>query len=205
MVKGFIIIGFPHETLRKILDTVNLCLELNFDWYQIQLLNPLPSTEIYKYMIEQGLIQDSLATGNVAYVFGPHGRQRLREEREKLSATDFFNIFNVCALDEVPMKEQLGDYWFLMDYKVNYERILGVTDQTKLLKISSTLIDVCDRIAPESPMAHLFQAVIEKKTNHPKEAERRALIAKRLVDESAYWQKRFEALELFDLMSSLTD
>ena len=156
-------------------------------------------------MIEQGMIQDSLETGNVAYVFGPHGRQRLREEREKLNAADFFNLFNVCAPDEVPNKEQLGDYWFLMDYKVNYERILGVTDQTKLLKISSTLIDVCDRIAPESPIAHLFQGVIEKKINHPKEAERRTLIAKRLVDESAYWQKRFEALELFDLMNSLID
>lgn len=202
-VKGFLIIGFPNETLNQMLDTMNLSLELALDWYSIQLLNPLPSTEIYEKMIEQGLIQDNLSTSNVAFVFGPHGRQKLQEDREKLNARDFFNLFNVCLPDEVPNPADLGDYWFLMDYKLNYEIVLVFQDRIKLNKKRLQLLDIANRIAPKNPIAHLFLGIIQQKFGYDEEALQCASKTEKIVEESDYWQKRFVALELYDLLEKL--
>lgn len=202
-IKGFLMLGFPNETLKQILDTVNLALELSFDWYSIQILNPLPSTEIYDEMVATGLIQDNLATSDVAYVFGPQNRQRLREEREKLSAADFFNLFNICDVNSVPDKKDLIDYWFLMDYKVNYEKILGINDPVKIKKISGMFEDVCSRIAPENPLAHLFYGVSEYKLGNTDIPKMCAEAAEQIIKASDYWQKRFEALDLYDLLDKV--
>lgn len=202
-VKGFLMLGFPEETLQQILQTVSLALELSFDWYSLQILNPLPSTEIYDEMIALGLIQDNLQTSDVAYVFGPQSRQRLREEREKLSADEFFNLFNVCDAHAVPAKKDLIDYWFLMDYKVNYEKILGISDLVKVEKIGRMFEDVCNRIAPENPFAHLFYGISQHKLGNKEISLQCAEATEHIVAESAYWQKRFEALELYDLIEKI--
>lgn len=199
-VKGFLIIGFPHETIRQLLDTVNLSLELCFDWYPIQSLNPLPSTEIYDFMIGEGLIKDSLETTHLAYVSGPHNRRRLREEREKISAEEFFNLFGKDNPNEELKKGELDDYYFLVDYKVNYEKILGIVDPIKLKKIGFMLQDVKDRIAPENPMAHLFYGIIQNKLGVFGEAQLCAEEAKRIAENNAYWQKRFDALDIHSLI-----
>jgi len=67
---GFLIIGFPNETHRQLMNTAKLAMELSLDWYPIQILNPLPSTEIYDQMVALGLIQDGLKTSEVAFVAG---------------------------------------------------------------------------------------------------------------------------------------
>lgn len=200
--KGFLIIGFPNETIRQLMDTVNLSLELCLDWYAIQILNPLPSTEIYDEMIALGLAQDKLETSDVAYVFGPHGKQHLREQREKLKAEEFFNLFSVNNLDEIPNEDKLKDYWFLIDYKINYEKILGIDDQIKLRKISLQLEDICNRIATDSAIARLFYGITLNKLGDTGSAKQSITEAKKLVNESAYWQKRFETLDLFYLLNS---
>lgn len=202
-VKGFLMIGFPNETLTMLLDTVNLGLELEFDWYPIQILNPLPSTEIYGVMIEQGLIQDGLETSNVAFVFGPHGRQKLLEQREKLTAKDFFNLFNTCDPNSIPDTKTLGDYWFLIDYKLNYEKLLGIEDPIKLRKIRGMLYDVCHRIASDNPMAWLFLGIVDEKLADNAAARSVVPTVRAIVDNSAYWQKRFETLELYALLDKL--
>ena len=52
--RGFLIIGFPDESLSQILDTINVSVEMGLDWYTVQLLTPLPSTEIYDQMVDAG-------------------------------------------------------------------------------------------------------------------------------------------------------
>ena len=142
-VKGFLILGFPNETVRMISDTVNFALELCYDWYPLQALNPLPSTEIYYAMVEQGLIEESLQTKDVAFLIGPHGRQYLRESSEKTRSRDFVDLFKVADPDSVPDAKDIGDYWFLVDYKINYEKIIGIADPVKLAKIAKMLEDIC--------------------------------------------------------------
>ncbi len=202
-IKGFLMVGFPDETLSQLLDTVNLGLELQLDWYSIQILNPLPSTEIYDSMVERGLIQDVLNTNKSGYVYGPNGRQRLREEREKLTALDFFNLFGTGNLEEPLKHEQLGDLLFLMDYKINYEAIFAITRLEKLRNKDMFLRDICERIAPESPMAQLFYGITRKRLGDDTEASRRATVVRKLLNESAYWQKRFEALDLYPFIERI--
>lgn len=212
-VMGFLIIGFPNETHKQLMQTAKLAHDLCLDWYPIQILNPLPSTEIYDQMVALGLIQDGLQTSEVAFVAGPHGRQYLNQQRQKLNAEEFFNLFKVCDPNNVPTQQELMDYWFLMDYKVNYEKILGISEPIKLRKLYLRMHDISERIAPHSAIAQLFQGVIERKLGNEREAKRRAIMAKRIVhgsgekddNGSAYWQKRFDALELHSLLGELID
>lgn len=204
-VKGFLIIGFPNETLNMMLDTINLGIELSLDWYSIQLLNPLPSTEIYGTMMEQGLIQDGLQTSNVAFVFGPHGRQKVWEEQERAKAVDFrVNFSEGEDLNRVPNEHELRDYWFFTDFKLNFEKLLDIHDLPKILKIGGFIEDIAVRIAPDNPIAHLFLAVIDKKLGNVVDIPARLGVVRKLIEGHAYWQKRFTAFRLYDLMERLS-
>lgn len=202
-VRGFLIIGFLElgETYKQLLDTVNLGLELNFDWYPVQILNPLPSTKVYKTMLEQGLLEDGMQIGTNV-VIGPAGKQRLREEREKVSAEDFLNLFNVHSLEERIAKENLEDLWFIIDYKLNYEKILNWNNIQKLRLQQKMMRHVCDRLTVDvgNPLANLFLAICEQKLNEPEEFEKRIGLTEKYIAESEYWQKRFDALQLYELL-----
>ena len=202
-VRGFLIIGFLElgETYRQLLDTVNLGLELNFDWYPVQVLNPLPSTKVYKTMVEQGLLEDGLHIGTNV-IIGPAGKQRLREEREKVSAEDFFNLFNMRSLDDPVAKEDLQDLWFIIDYKLNYEKILGWTDILKLRLQQKMMRHVCDRLTVDigNPVANLFLAICEQKLGEIEDVGKRTTLVEKHLNESEYWQKRFDALQLNELL-----
>lgn len=203
-IKGYLIVGFPDETLSQLLDTVNLGLELQLDWYSIQILNPLPSTEIYNSMVERGLIADALNTNKTSYVFGTNGRQRITEERERMNAADFFNLFVTGNPDDRLKPEELRDILFLMDYKMNYEIIFAITHPAKLRNKDIVLHDICERVAPESPLAQLFYAITRYKLGDKAEALRRAALVRQLVAQSAYWQKRFDVLNLFPLLGPIS-
>ena len=199
-VKGFLMIGFPHETLAKILDTVSFAMELALDWYPIQILTPLPSTEIYKTMIEAGLIEDDLQAGNAAYQVGAHGKLKLREEREKLSAEEFFNLLTGDDPNHIPSPTELRDYWFLVDYKVNYEKILKIDNPVRLRNIARMLNDICDRVTKENALGNLFLGIIENRLGRAEESIRRIGLAEQYLHQSAYWRKRFDTLQLNTLL-----
>ena len=55
--KGFLIVGFPDETMSQIRDTINMATQMALDWFTVHLLTPLPSTEIYDQMVEAGKIK----------------------------------------------------------------------------------------------------------------------------------------------------
>lgn len=203
-IKGFLIIGFPNETVSELLDTVNLGLELQLDWYSIQILNPIPSTEIYDNMVDRGLIQDTLNTNKASYLFGPNGRQRIKEEREKINATEFFNLFGTNKPEDPLKPEDLADYLILMDYKINYEIIFGITNPVKLRNKDMVLRDICERIWPSGPFGQLFYGITRQKLGDQEEASLRAIKTREILEKSAYWQKRFEALDLYTLIDSIS-
>ena len=204
-VKGFLILGFPNETVRMIMDTLNFALELNYDWYPIQALNPLPSTEVYYEMVASGLIEETLQTKDVAFLIGPHGRQYLRETSEKTRARDFVDLFKIADLDSVPDPKDIGDYWFLMDYKMNYEKIFGISDPVKLDKIGRMLKDICERVAPENPLGHTFYGLCLKKLGDNETSLTLAKAAEGILADSAYWHKRFEVLGVYDILNRLKE
>ena len=200
-VRGFLIIGFLDkstgklETMRQLLDTVNLSIELGFDWYPVQVMNFLPSTELYKTALQVGLLEDSTDIGNDIFI-GPAGKQRLREEREKISALEFVDLFQVRNIDTPLLQEDLADLRTLVSHKVNYENILTMQNPVKLDNKRRMLTHICDQLTFGNAIGNLFLAVTEQKLGNSRAAAHRVKSAEEYAAESDYWKKRFNTLGL---------
>lgn len=202
-VKGFMIIGFPHETIAQIRDTVNLGCELQFGWYPLQLLTTLPGTEITLSMIEQGLIQPPTDASFKGLAAGSKskggGTLRQRERAEKYEALDFVNLLQTLPADHVPTTAELDDLWFVADYKMNYEKLLHVHEPVKLRNIRVMLQQITDEYTVDNAMGNLFLAVIASKLHELDESQRRLALAVQYQQESAYWTKRFTVLGMGEI------
>ena len=51
-------VGFPNETLAQMLETVEMAVKINLDWYTIQVVHPLPKTEMHQQLVDMGLLSD---------------------------------------------------------------------------------------------------------------------------------------------------
>ena len=201
--RGFLIMGFPNETLGQIYDTIKLSHEMNLDWYTVQLLTPLPSTAIYNEMVEAGTIEGGSLNidgeGFTMFSVRESERQRRKERQQKTNAKEFHNMFK-NNLDRVPTKSELTELWLLVDYLINYQRIIETNDRVKLKKLQRFLTDVSDRMTIGNPISNLFLGIVETKLGRNIEADRRKLLAKEYISESKYWQTRFDSLNLMELL-----
>ena len=198
--KGFLIIGFPDETMSQILDTINVAKQMALDWFTVHPLTPLPSTEIYDQMVEAGKIdKDKLDLGgeNVGYMYAARlsERQRAIEEKNEKTSQDFTNLLNANK-DHVPTRKELNDLWFLADYDINYKTIFEQKDIPKLLKLESFLTDISDRMTRNNPLSNYFLSIVKKKLNKNLEGESRMALAHQYLKKSSYWQQRFKTLNL---------
>ena len=201
--RGFLMVGFPGETLNEILQTIDLARTMNLDWYTISLLAPLPETEIYQQMIDSGEITDEqFQTSSVNYGSSQTGSQLTLEQAQKIKAKKFVDYFATEDLEMVPSKKQLADIWFLMDYKINYERIFTEENADKLFKWRQFLIDVCDRMTRDNPLGNLFLGIVLTKIGRNDEAQMRYKIANSCLNSSSYWTARFKTLDLDTVLSA---
>jgi radical SAM superfamily enzyme YgiQ (UPF0313 family) len=201
--RGFLIIGFPDETLAQILDTINVSVEMGLDWYTVQLLTPLPSTEIYDQMVIAGKAKkDELnleGEGFTMFSVRESERQRKLEEENKRKNTDFINLLNQNK-NYVPNQKELNDLWFLTDYEINYRPILKQNNLQKLLKLECFLTDVSDRMTRDNPLSNYFLAIVKKKLNKHNEFKERNDYVEKYLKESDYWSQRFKTLNLEKLI-----
>ena len=123
---------------------------------------------------------------------------------EKLTASEFFDLFNIGKPEDLIKEEYLDDYLFLMSYKLNYEIVFKVTDEYKLKNKDMFFADICERVAPESVLDQLFFGITRKKLGDTAKAAKQAVKVRELLTQSAYWQKRFEALDLYTLIDSIS-
>jgi len=197
--RGFLIIGFPDENLSQILDTVNVSVEMGLDWYTVQLLTPLPSTEIYDQMVLAGKAKkgDLNLDGEGFTMFSVREseRQRLKEEENKRNNDDFVNLLSANK-NHVPTQKELNDLWFLTDYEINYKPIFKQENKDKLIKLECFLTDVSDRMTRDNPLSNYFLSIVKKKINKKEEADNRMKIVKEYLSTSQYWQQRFKSLNL---------
>lgn len=206
--RGFLIIGFPNETLNQMMKTVKMAQDIGLDWYGIQLLSPLPSTEIYAEMVSLGLIDDinlkknKEGDGSKLFVVRQGEKQRQKEQLQKNKVEKFVNLFE-GDWNTIPTREQLHDIWLLVDYWINYEPILTIEDKDRLIKKKVILTDICDRMTKENPLANLFLGIINQKLGDFEESKIRRDVAKTYLDTSEYWKSRFEALNLNNIMETI--
>ena len=159
----FVMLGFPGETFRMILDTIDVCIQMDLDWYGINVLAPLPNTPIYDSMLDEGLI-DSADFESMSYTAGNYGKLKNNPRRIDLLSRNFKSAFDV-NLDTVPNKEELDHIWAYMNFHINFVRLF---DESRSIKISQQykwLRYVCDQVSPENVIAKYFFAYLHFKMN----------------------------------------
>ncbi|HIA11514.1 MAG TPA: radical SAM protein [Flavobacteriales bacterium] len=197
--RGFLIIGFPNETLSQIKETIDLAVTMNLDWYTVQLLTPLPSTEIYNQMVDMDLIENgSLNTegeGFTMFSVRESEKQRRRESQNKFKSSKLSNPLNL-DLNTIPSKAELDDLWLFADYEVNYKKIFNEYNPIKLKKMQCFLKDISDRMTLEHPISNFFLSLVESKLGNFSEASKRKKLVVAYLSQSNYWDSRFKLLDI---------
>ena len=197
--RGFLIIGFPDETLAQVLDTIEVSKKMALDWYTVQLLTPLPSTEIYDQMANAGKVEKNKLNlegeGFTMFSVRESERQRKIEETNKRDNSDFINLLNANK-NHVPNQKELNDLWFLADYEINYKPILKQNNLSKLKKLEHFLTDVSDRMTRDNPLSNYFVSIVKKKLNKNADSKNRELLVSKYLEKSNYWKQRFKTLNL---------
>ena len=158
----FLIIGFPHETFRQMRDTYEVSAEMGLDWYQIQVLQPLPNTPIFDEMLEAGLL-DVSEFKNVRYSGGTYGRAaKVTEGGRDMLDRDFKSVFSAGDDDEVVPKHLFEDVWAYINFHLNYLKISDETQPIKLRQYERYLGHITDVIAPNDALAHYYLGHIQK-------------------------------------------
>lgn len=188
--------GFPGETLSQMKETIDMAKKINLDWYTIQIVQPLPKTEMHKQMVEQGLISEDEIEDEKLNYGNRSGKEKDRELNEKKIASDFTDPFNL-NLNRVPTQLEMENIWFTMDYKINYERLYSSNDKIKNEKYLKFLNYIYSRISTFNPLVDYFLNVIKNKLDISNTSN--SYISKdikKTLSQSEYWKVRFDNLNL---------
>ena len=201
-VRALLIVGFPHETMGQIKDTIDLCEEMNLDWHNIAILQPWKGTPIYDAMVDQGLLgEEGKLKGDVSpYQLGPYSRQRAVEQGkiqqshygEKLGGK---GLVDFSDLNRVPSTKELDDIWFYMNWRLNFQRLFKENRPVKLRQQLTWLEYVSTKTAPDNALILYFYAFLQSKVLGRIEDSLMMNIAERL-ETSEYWQEKFDLIGL---------
>lgn len=193
----FLMLGFPGETYRMILDTFELSRAMNLDWYNVTILQPLPNTPIFDSMVEQGYINvETLKFGDIRFTTGAYGKHgKKAEQGPELLASDFKDAFNRADLDEVPTPEELDTIWAYMNYHLNFRPLVFENRPVKLVQKLQYVTNISDLVAPENAIAMYFQGYLQYQVNGSIDPRLIENLEKRLAL-SPYWSERFRDFQL---------
>jgi len=160
-----LILGFPGETMRMILNTIDVARQMDMDWYRISPLQPLPNTPLYDDMVNQGLIEDKgfQNSGDVRFAVGVFGTLTEIEQGTREAPPDFREVFSSISLDKIPSGEQITTIWFYMNYYLNFHRLLRETRPDKIDQQRKALRALADIISPDNAFALYFLAILEQR------------------------------------------
>ena len=189
----FLMIGFPNETYRMILDTFNLAIKMDLDWYNITILQPLPNTPIFDLMVQQGLVDNTNAS-EVRYNSGPYGKKRERMIKDVFNS-EFKNPFENKDLDEIPPKSQMEDIWLYMNFNLNFKRLFELNNAVKLDQQMKYVENITKVVAPDDPFPMYFYGYLQRKMTGVTDVKLITRL-KRKLDSSTYWRNCFNVFNL---------
>lgn len=202
-LKGLLMCGFPKETIAMQLDTVKLAMDIQLDWCTIQPLNFIPGVEITNHALVSGVVdKQSLMDGTERPFVGSTGGQIRREKNETVAAEQFTNLLEGDP-NRIPSRNEIKDIWFIMDYKVNYERLWGLHSEIKLKMLLKLFINICDKTHHVNALGNLYFGLINHRLGYDDEAKDRLALARKYSSNNDYWKKRFEALKLNDVLNEI--
>lgn len=193
VARVFLMIGFPNESYKQILDTINVANEMNLDWYNVGILQPLPNTPIFDSMVSSGLIDlESLKFSDIRYNSGGLGKHK--KERRDMLSVDFINAFDV-SLESVPEKEKLDEIWAYMNFHLNFKKLFEEDRELKLKQKYQYVENITDLVSPENALALYFLGYLEYKIYGSSSKETYEKLKNRLR-EYPYWIERFEQYKI---------
>lgn len=193
----FLMLGFPGETYRMVLETIELSRAMNLDWYNVTILQPLPNTPIFDSMVQQGMIDPkTLKFEEIRYNSGGYGKHNKKAEREAdLLASDFKDAFDEARLDEIPSREELDTIWAYMNYHLNFKPLFFETRSKKLIQKLQYVQNISDLVAPENAFAMYFCGYLQYKVHGSIDQDLITHLETRLKA-SPYWTARFQDFKL---------
>ena len=192
--RGFLIIGFPGETFAQITDTFEVAKEMALDWWNIQILQPLPNTPIFNLMVEQGLINPDDFEG-VRFTSGQHGKSKSIGGKIDLMATDFKSALDVKDTSHVPTAKDLNIIWPYMIYHLNYGKYLRPMSKEKLDLHYLWLSHLTANIVPGDAFAQYFKIIVGDRLGKRVGRKETLKNLETLVAEE-FWGKRFDEFNL---------
>ena len=188
--KVFVIIGFPGETYRQQIDTIEVTRKMGMDWHLMQILEPLPNTPIFKSMLEDGLLnpKDFKAVHNAAGAYGKISKKN--GKKRDLLGVDFKNAFDVDDLDAVVPREEFDNIWAYMNFHQNYKPLMDEKRPEKIRQKSLHLKHIYEVIAPDDAMAMFYAGYLQKRLNGKADDHLITRLSETL-SRSPYWNERF--------------
>lgn len=198
--KGFLMFGFPGESLHMMFETISLAEKMNLDWYNVAVLQPWKATPIYETMLDQGLLEEEgkLKTKDNKYApynLGPYSRQRAIEKGIIVDDSDYYNALNQLAMDDVPHPNTLDDIWFYMNYRINFFRLLRENRPVKLEQGLKWMTYLHTLSAPDNGFIMYYLGLLQYRLNGEVDPGLIEKLDKRLKA-SDYWRERFELFNL---------
>ncbi|MBF0125392.1 MAG: hypothetical protein HQL60_08650, partial [Magnetococcales bacterium] len=182
--KGFLMIGFPGETIRQMQETIALAQTIGLDWYSIQIVAPLAKTEMYDQFVD---LNDS-----DRLILREGERQRVVERH----GTGTFFKFLDADENYVPNGSEMSHIWFDIDFLINYTPLLQMTDQPRLEKAHAFLMDVCSRRVGANPVPNLFLGLVSGKLGRQQDQQQYVDRAITFLADNPYWQTRLSGLHI---------
>lgn len=201
--KGFLIIGYPGETISQLRDTVNLAKAMRLDWYPSQILTPMPGTPVHQELLGQEVSGALATTLNQStklgegrtFSIGVFGDLRRREQAQIVDERPFVNWLEQGG-EIVPTREDLQDIYISLDYAINYEPIIDMTDPVRLHKKRLMLEEIATKMTINNPLGTLFYALCCDKLGDPVLAARYLRVASEYLEMSTFWQRIFRDLDI---------
>ena len=194
--KGFLMVGFPNETLAQMQETIDMAVKINLDWYTIQVVHPLPQTEMHQQMVEMGLITDDKVEDEKLNYGNRSGKRKQIEQGNQISN---FNDPFVGDLNVVPDKESMEDIWFTADFKINYERIVKIHNHQKLKKLKCFLEYISKKISTKNPLVTFYSELIDKRLG---QNEKVSIDMNSFEKTNSFWKSRLDVLmkDTYDML-----
>ena len=172
-----------------ILDTYNLAVDMDLDWYNITILQPLPNTPIFDQMVEQGLVTVT-DTKDVRFNSGSFGKRRESVVKEQFTSSVCTNPFQNVVLDSVPPKSVHESIWLYMNFNLNFRRLLLIEKERKLHQQRKYLHHITEVVAPDDPFPGYFHGYLLHRLEGAVDERIVSRLEHRLAS-SAYWSDLF--------------
>ena len=192
----FLMIGFPRETFSEIYETVNVARQMNLDWHNIAVLQPLPNTPIYESMLAEGLIEADF--DSIRWNTGSIGKGKIGKKNDvpnDLQACDFKDAFNLEDMSAIPSRKELDDIWAYMNFHLNFNKLFFENRDRKLKQQYNYLRSLSDIIVPENVFAIYFTAYLQMQVEGKIDMCLHENL-KVVLESSKYWRDRFSEFGL---------